>query len=536
MAVRAAADRAPRVAVVKRDESEPRDAVDRFLDRLYATVGWRIPYVILGAALVTTVLAVAGGALMIARVGQLSGHDTAVLAGIGVAAVIVTFICSFVLIRPAVAPISAWARGGPAAEAWDASHHLPAKAFRCVAGPAALIELPAVVLAVLAGAPGSLGMVVFAELCVIGIMALITELMAFGLQVALRPVTRDIESSLTGRPPLRPGMSVRVKLLLALPVFVYSASIGAIVLATPPGTSWNSVLARTAVIWGLGALYVMPAALLLGYSVVRPLADLMRATDRLGRGDLESRVPELTPDEYGFLARSFNDAMAGLSERERLAAANEELLADVRASRARILTASDAERRRVERNIHDGAQQRLVAVSLDLRMLQDAAGSAAREQLESMAAEAGANLREALDELRELARGLHPSVLDTDGLAPALRQLASRSPVPVVLDVAPERFAVEIESTIYFVAAEALANVAKYARASRVEISVAAAAGRLVVRITDDGAGGADPRAGTGIAGLEDRLAALDGTLRIDSPRGGGTTVTAELPLAHDPC
>jgi signal transduction histidine kinase len=492
--------------------------------------------VIVAIAMIAAVLAMAGGALMLARVQRLSASDTAVLAAIGATAVIVTFGWSFALMRSAVRPIAAWSADGGAADAWDAAHHLPSRAFRRVAIPAAFIELPAVVVAIGVVAPGNAGMVGFGELCVVSIMALISGMMAFGLQVALRPLVRDIERALTDRPPPRPGMSVRVKLLIALPAFVYASSIGAIVLATPPGTSWNSVLQRTGVIWALGSVYVLPAAILLGYSIVRPLADLMRATERLKRGDLAIRIPELSPDEHGFLARTFNDAMAGLAERERLAAANEALLAEARASRARIVTASDAERRRIERNIHDGAQQRLVALSLDLRMLHDAVRSAPREQLESMAAHAGANLREALQDLRELARGLHPSVLETDGLSPALRQLVSRSPVPVALEVPRSRFATEIESTVFFVAAEALANMAKHASASRAEISVVAGQAELVVRIADDGTGGADPQTGSGIAGLMDRLAALDGRLRVDSPAGGRTTLTAELPLGHDPC
>jgi signal transduction histidine kinase len=242
-------------------------------------------------------------------------------------------------------------------------------------------------------------------------------------------------------------------------------------------------------------------------------------------------VPVVTDDELGTLANSFNQMLAGLREREALRV---ELLAreeELRASRARIVAASDAERRRVERNIHDGAQQRLVALSLDLRMLEEGAATLHAEQLRAMAADAGANLKEALDELRELARGLHPSVLETDGLGPALRQLAARSPIPVTVSAPGGRLSEAIESTIYFVTSEALANVAKYARATHADVSVEQEPRRVTVQIADDGVGGAQAGPGSGLAGLADRVAALDGSLQIKSTPGSGTVVIAELPL-----
>jgi signal transduction histidine kinase len=224
--------------------------------------------------------------------------------------------------------------------------------------------------------------------------------------------------------------------------------------------------------------------------------------------------------------------LAGLREREALRDDLRETAEELRASRARIVAASDAERRRVERNIHDGAQQRLVALSLDLRMLEDAAGSSTPDALRAMAAEAGVNLKQALDELRELARGLHPSVLETDGLGPALRQLASRATVPVTV-VAPScRIAEALESTVYFVVAEALANVSKYAQASHAEVLVECRDAWLCVRISDDGIGGANADSGSGLTGLADRVAALDGTLRIESHPGAGTIIKANLPLS----
>lgn len=223
-------------------------------------------------------------------------------------------------------------------------------------------------------------------------------------------------------------------------------------------------------------------------------------------------------------------ATARLSlDNERLQAELRAQLAQVRASRARLVEFADAERRRVERNLHDGAQQRLLTALLGLRR--------ARACLDSSPAaaaldEAGEQLTLALDELRDLARGLHPAILSNAGLAPALDELVRRSPVPATLDAAPgPRLPAPVEETAYFVVSEALANVARHAGAATVAVSAVVRDGGLHVEVADDGAGGADPAGGSGLRGLADRVAALDGALAVDSPPGGGTRVTASLPL-----
>jgi signal transduction histidine kinase len=212
----------------------------------------------------------------------------------------------------------------------------------------------------------------------------------------------------------------------------------------------------------------------------------------------------------------------------RLQAESEDRLAELRASRERIVAAGDAERRRLERNLHDGAQQRLVSVALQLRVLQSQvrADPALAEQLKS----AGEELSQSLEELRELARGIHPAVLN-HGLEAALESLASRSGIAtsVAFDT-PERLPEAVELAAYFVACEALANVAKYAQATQASVRVSRRDGHAIIEIADDGIGGADETAGTGLQGLADRVAALDGTLRVLSPPGAGTVITAELP------
>jgi PAS domain S-box-containing protein len=213
------------------------------------------------------------------------------------------------------------------------------------------------------------------------------------------------------------------------------------------------------------------------------------------------------------------------------AVANADAYDKLAGSRARIVEAGDAERRRLERNLHDGAQQRLVSLALQLRLVEasfESNPARARRDL----AEAREQLSHALDELRELARGIHPAILTDGGLAPALTALASRAPLPVEIDDVPDKRLPEpIEAAAYYLIAEAITNVAKHAHASHVAVSVRRDDGRVLVQVADDGVGGADPDAGSGLHGLTDRVEALHGHLRVDSPPGGGTRLEARIPV-----
>jgi signal transduction histidine kinase/integral membrane sensor domain MASE1 len=214
------------------------------------------------------------------------------------------------------------------------------------------------------------------------------------------------------------------------------------------------------------------------------------------------------------------------------ALANADARDKLAASRARIVEVGDAERQRLERNLHDGAQQRLVALALQLRLVEARMGPGSQAAREALA-EARAQLDHGLAELRELARGIHPAVLTDRGLKPAVDSLADRVPVPIEVSDMPDfRLPEPVETAAYYLIAEAVTNVAKYARATHVAVSVRSVDGQLVVRISDDGVGGADPAAGSGLRGLSDRVEALHGRLRIDSPRGGGTRISAEIPIA----
>lgn len=224
-------------------------------------------------------------------------------------------------------------------------------------------------------------------------------------------------------------------------------------------------------------------------------------------------------------------AAAGLAlENERLHAEVLARLEEVRMSRARIVEAADAARRRVERNLHDGAQQRLVSVSLAVGMVRSKLASGDRD-VDGWLTHASTEAAAAIQELRELARGLHPSILSEVGLVAAIESIADRSPVPVtVLATTTGALPAPVEVAAYYVVAESLTNVAKYSRASSVDVRIEHDGDRLRVEVADDGVGGAQVTPGSGLEGLADRLAALDGRLEIESTPGAGTRVRAELP------
>jgi signal transduction histidine kinase len=228
------------------------------------------------------------------------------------------------------------------------------------------------------------------------------------------------------------------------------------------------------------------------------------------------------------------DTLALELENERLRAELRAQTRELRSSRARLVAAADAERERLERNLHDGAQSRFVATALRLRVAQAKAppGSVVAQMLDDAITELGCGI----DELRELARGIHPAVLTERGLGAALESLAMRAPLPVsVTSALSARLPGSIEIAAYFAVSEAIANVAKHAQATHVTVDVRQAGGRLVVEIADDGRGGAAAGAGSGLRGLADRVGALDGRLEIDSPRGAGTRIRIEIPCPDQP-
>jgi signal transduction histidine kinase len=259
----------------------------------------------------------------------------------------------------------------------------------------------------------------------------------------------------------------------------------------------------------------------LSRAIVRPVRQVAAMAGRLADGDLGARLPERGVGEIGTLERSFNSMAGSLQEsRDELAA-----------SRARIVAAADQARRRIERDLHDGTQQRLVSLVLDLRAA-EAAVPPEMTELRARLAHVARELGDATDELRELSRGIHPAILSEGGLPPALKALARRSVTPVELEVdVPARLPEPVEVAAYYVVSEALTNAAKHAHASVAYVNVRARVGSLELSVRDDGAGGASPGRGSGLVGLTDRIQALGGTISVTSPAGKGTALLVDLPI-----
>ena len=258
----------------------------------------------------------------------------------------------------------------------------------------------------------------------------------------------------------------------------------------------------------------------LARAIVQPVRRASVMADRLAEGDLTVRMPETGVAEIGVLQRAFNTMASSL----------EAARADLTASRARVVEAADETRRRIERDLHDGAQQRLVSLGLELRAAQTSVPPELPE-LRAQLARTTTGLTEIFEQLREISRGIHPVALSRGGLAPAVRALASRSAVPVQLELGPcPRLPERVEIAGYYVVSEALTNAAKHARASIAHVDVAAQDGVLRLSISDDGNGGVDPRRGSGITGLTDRVEALGGRIEIESSATTGTTMRVTIP------
>lgn len=281
----------------------------------------------------------------------------------------------------------------------------------------------------------------------------------------------------------------------------------------------RAIIAATAGLAGSILLIVLFAGYLTR-AIVKPVREAAAMAGRLAQGDLRVRVPEAGIAEIGVLQRSFNTMAESLQHSR----------SELAASRTRIVAAGDQARRQIERDLHDGIQQRLVSEVLDLRKAETAVPrelSAVRDQL----ADVADGLTDALKDLRELSHGIHPAILSEGGLSPALKALARRSAVPVVLDIdVQQRPPEQIEVAAYYVAAEALANTAKHARASVAHLTLQARSDRLQLSIRDDGVGGATTEGGSGLVGLTDRVEALGGTILVDSPPGQGTRLNVDLP------
>jgi signal transduction histidine kinase len=359
-------------------------------------------------------------------------------------------------------------------------------------------------------------------------------ILQFVVDLALRPVIRDLASQLPEAPdaPLS-GWRLRSKAITTVPVaaFYGAFAAGAFVLhqATPEAQLYTALAAAAVVT----LVFAGPVAAIATGSVLDPVNDLIAATKRIRHGDVSTPVPILTDDELGELARSFNRMLAGLREREELRERNLELVNELQASRARIVASSAEARRKVERDLHDGAQQHLILLKLKLGMVErelrkdpEAGARMARTALD--------DLDRALAELRDLAHGIYPAVLTSDGLPAALEQAAEQAAIPATLSSnGTGRYRPELEAAVYFCCLEALQNSAKHAGdGATAKVSISQENGELRFEVADDGVGfDADAAAeSSGIQNMADRIGALGGELRVESAPGGGTRIAGSVP------
>jgi len=268
-------------------------------------------------------------------------------------------------------------------------------------------------------------------------------------------------------------------------------------------------------------LLILFVGVYLSRAIVLPVRRAAAMAGRLAGGDLAVRMPETGVGEIGTLERSFN-AMASSLEASR---------AELTASRARVVAAGDEARQRIERDLHDGTQQRLVSLGLELRAA-DAIVPPGSDELHAQLAHTAEGLAAALEDLQEVSRGIHPAILNKGGLGPALKALARRSAMPVELDIrGDKRLPEQVEVAVYYVVSEALTNTVKHAGASLVRVDLDMQDSVLRLAVQDDGAGGADPDNGSGLVGLRDRVEAIGGDLELTSPPGEGTSLSVTIPV-----
>ncbi|MHB8693961.1 MAG: sensor histidine kinase [Solirubrobacteraceae bacterium] len=521
--------------------------VERMLARLYERLGSRIVVVVAAGGLGVAFIDIQVTWLFISRFHRMSTAEFLKLDAVGNAACMTGAASAVALSWPeTISPILGWSAedrsAGTAARLWEvAVTSVRATTMRgCAINTALLAAVTAYGVADL-----GLGFWVFAPVMSVFVLAVGAAwviIVAAG-ELVMRPMLVDIAAHLPTdfRPPTR-GLRLQTKAVAPLLVVTfYTAMLVSALTVQTDGVS-NDVLRGTLVLGGtFGCVCITGVIfLVIAGSVLDPLDQLTDATRRVRAGDLGTPVPVVTDDDLGDLAHSFNLMLDGLRERELLRARNEELLDELRAhadelraSRARIVAAADAERRGVERDLHDCAQQHLVLLGLKL--------SLARRELEpgsptaSTLVDLSADLERALRELRDLAHGIYPAVLANEGLPAALREVAGASPIPAKMACdGAGRYREEVEAAVYFCCLEALQNVVKHAGVdAQAAITIGEQRSVLRFEVCDSGCGFevASAERSPGLQNMLDRIGALGGTLRIESTPGLGTTVTGTVPI-----
>jgi signal transduction histidine kinase len=514
--------------------------MDAWLTRAYARLKGGYIALIAGGALALAMVSTAVNVYMGARFLRLSSARLLNAELIVELATILAAPAGMLAARRELRAVVEWSRGQPdGAEASSVVRAARSLPRRVVIGGYAYCGLgivPAAVVVLLAHWPRATPFEYISLYAVAMAVSLYAFLLAwFWLQATMRPVLADvaIKAPAANRVERR-AASTAVNVLVAL---VYATALAGVIvgsLVRRPGSGVGGMWATGGIAIAASITVILILVLLAGLRVLVPLRELIRGTEAVAAGDLDVQVPVTSNDELGALAQSFNEMVSGLRERERLREDNVGLVAELRASRERIVAAADAERRNLERDLHDGAQQQLVLVGLKLAIARrqlDADPEAAKSTHD----EIRKDLDRALAELRDLAHGIYPAQLQNEGLAGAVRAAVDRAAIPVDLNCdGIGRYQPEIEAAIYFCCLEALQNAAKHAgEDARTTVLLAERDSAITFEVKDDGPGFdvSATNASHGLQNMADRVGALGGKLTISSAPRQGTTVAGTVPL-----
>ena len=516
----------------------------QLLTRMYHRFGPRYPLVCAAVWWAHGLLLAAPVAVFVgSRVEGLS-VDQGLRALLIVQACVATgYVGSWLYVRPQLRVVSRWIGGqrteAMAQEVARATQMLPRRTVIVGMVLTVILVGPAAALAILTPV-GRLTLVDSAAIASGGCFgALYGYLVAWlWLELATKPILAEVAEVspasnrlLTTSPPLAATL-----FLIMLSATTLSAVVAGIVFASP-GMRGGRLLALYGIAIAVSVTVIIFLVALVAWVVLQPLRELNQAARSVGGGDLDVQVPVTHPREFGDLITGFNEMVEGLLERDVLRGENLELADSLQASRARIVATADAERRRLERDLHDGAQQHLVLLGLKLGMARrlverDPAAAAAMHD------ELRADLERALAELRDLAHGIYPPLLENEGLPGALAEAVQRAGIGATFESdGARRYPPELEAAVYFCCLEALQNAAKHAGdGARATVRLTERDGALWFEVADDGRGydPAGANRSTGVQNMTDRIGALGGSLRIESAPGRGTIVTGKVPLASE--
>jgi signal transduction histidine kinase len=495
--------------------------VERLFAAAYQRLGRRyVPAVVVVLSGMLAVMA----AFLVVTVARVQSTDATTGVSLALGAFVVVGVCVAIVYtrcRSEIGVFNAWIDGPPSAElardAWHAAIALPASVPRRAAVPGVLlIASYGAITFIAVDASAAAAIIVFVGALVL-LLGVGLMLAVVGLELAVRPGLREVAAFLPDlEAPPQATLPIAARLRIVIPLTSFAVALVA-VLYVAPGESAGDLAVAILVVLGASLTFGLATALIVGESLTGPVAELMRIANAMRSGDANARAPVFSGDELGRLTHDFNNA-----------------LGELQASRARVVAAGDAARRRVERDLHDGAQQRLIMLRLKLGLH---AHALADQPAASQVAELQTELAVALEELRELAHGIYPAALESDGLRGALEEAAPRCSIATTVTCdGANRYPRELETAVYFCCLEALQNAAKHAGDdAQVAIDLAARDDALHFTIRDNGPGFDPSTDGAGLQNMRDRIGALGGELQIDSAPGAGTTVRGRVTVSDQP-